>query len=79
MSWKGQLSKYTGFNCLPAEGPQTSRKYGVAKVRQAPGAHLYVNLVAVSARPFRRARSRPISCASTPRAAARGDSLPATR
>ena len=52
MSWKGQLSKQTGFNCLPAEGPQTSRKYGVAKVQQAPGADLYVNLVAVSAPPF---------------------------
>ncbi len=52
MSWKGHLSKYTGFNCLPNEGPQPSRKFGVATVRKAPGADLYVNLVAVSAAPF---------------------------
>ncbi len=56
MTWKGHLSKYTGFNCLPAEGPQTTRKYGVARVKQAPGASLYVNLVAVSAAPFGGAR-----------------------
>jgi hypothetical protein len=52
VSWKGNLSKYTGFNCLPAEGPVVSEKYGVATVRQAPGTSLYVNLVAVSAAPF---------------------------
>jgi hypothetical protein len=52
ISWKGNLSKYTGFNCLPAEGPIVTEKYGVATVRQAPGASLYVNLVAVSAAPF---------------------------
>ena len=38
VTWKGHLSKFTGFNCLPEEGPQTSRKYGVATVRSAPGA-----------------------------------------
>jgi hypothetical protein len=52
VTWKGHLSKFTGFNCIPGEGPQTSRKYGVATVRQAPGRSLYVNLVAVSAAPF---------------------------
>ncbi len=52
LTWKGQLSKPTGFNCIPGEGPQTSNKYGVATVRQAPGRSLYVNLVAVSAAPF---------------------------
>ena len=52
MTWKGHLSKYTGFNCLPAEGPQATRKFGVSKVKRAPGASLYVNLVAVSAAPF---------------------------
>ena len=52
VTWKGHLSKFTGFNCVPGEGPQTSRKYGVATVRQAPGRSLYVNLVAVSAAPF---------------------------
>lgn len=52
MTWKGQLSKYTGFNCIPADGPQVSRKYGVAKVRATPAADLYVNLVAVSGAPF---------------------------
>lgn len=52
ITWKGQLSKFTGFNCLPGDGPQTSNKYGVATVRQAPGRSLYVNLVAVSAAPF---------------------------
>lgn len=52
VTWKGHLSKFTGFNCVPGEGAQTSRKYGVATVRQAPGRSLYVNLVAVSAAPF---------------------------
>ncbi len=52
LTWKGQLSKPTGFNCIPGEGPQTSNKYGVAIVRTAPGRSLYVNLVAVSAAPF---------------------------
>jgi hypothetical protein len=56
MTWKGHLSKYTGFNCLPTEGPQTTRKFGVARVKRAPGASLYVNLVAVSAAPFGGAR-----------------------
>ena len=76
MSWKGQLSKHTGFNCLPAEGPQPSRKYGVAKVAKAPGADLYVNLVAVSAPPSG-ARAHVISCAST--RAAQGSRSPAFR
>ena len=35
ITWKGNLSKYTGFNCLPAEGPMVTEKYGVATVRQA--------------------------------------------
>jgi hypothetical protein len=52
VTWKGHLSKFTGFNCIPGEGPQTSSKYGVATVRQAPGGSLYVNLVAVSGAPF---------------------------
>jgi hypothetical protein len=52
VTWKGHLSKFTGFNCLPEEGPQASSKYGVAAVRSAPGRSLYVNLVAVSAAPF---------------------------
>ena len=52
VTWKGHLSKFTGFNCLPGEGPQSSTKYGVATVRSAPGRSLYVNLVAVSAAPF---------------------------
>jgi hypothetical protein len=52
ITWKGHLSKFTGFNCVPGEGAQTSHKYGVATVRQAPGRSLYVNLVAVSAAPF---------------------------
>jgi hypothetical protein len=51
-SWKGQLSKFTGFNCLPADGPRTTRKYGVGAIRQPPGRPLFVNLVAVSAAPF---------------------------
>ncbi len=52
VTWNGHLSKFTGFNCLPEEGPQASTKYGVAIVRRAPGRSLYVNLVAVSAAPF---------------------------
>lgn len=52
LTWKGHLSKFTGFNCIPGEGAQTSSKYGVATVRSAPGRSLYVNLVAVSGAPF---------------------------
>jgi hypothetical protein len=52
LTWKGHLSKFTGFNCLPEEGPQASNKYGVATVREAPGRSLYVNMVAISAAPF---------------------------
>ncbi|MFL5870790.1 MAG: hypothetical protein ACJ75R_06890 [Solirubrobacterales bacterium] len=51
-SWKGQLSKFTGFNCVPAEGPRTTQKFGVGAIRQPPGRPLFVNLVAVSAAPF---------------------------
>jgi hypothetical protein len=51
-TWKGQLSKPTGFNCIPADGPHTTRKFGVAAIRRAPGRPLYVNMVAVSAAPF---------------------------
>jgi hypothetical protein len=51
-SWKGQLSKYTGFNCIPGDGPRASQKYGVGAIKAAPGRPLYVNLVAVSAAPF---------------------------
>jgi hypothetical protein len=51
-SWKGHVSKFTGFNCLPGSGPQASRKFGVARIKSAPPGPLYVNLVAVSAAPF---------------------------
>jgi hypothetical protein len=51
-SWKGQLSKFTGFNCIPGEGPRASQKFGVGTIKAAPGPPLYVNMVAVSAAPF---------------------------
>lgn len=51
-TWKGHLSKFTGFNCLPESGPQASQKFGVLAIRTAPGRPLYLNLVAVSAAPF---------------------------
>ena len=51
-SWKGQLSKFTGFNCIPGDGPRTTQKFGVGAIRQPPGRPLFVNLVAVSAAPF---------------------------
>jgi hypothetical protein len=51
-SWKGQLSKFTGFNCIPGDGPRASQKFGVGAIKAAPGRPLYVNLVAVSAAPF---------------------------
>jgi hypothetical protein len=51
-SWKGQLSKFTGFNCIPGDGPRASQKFGVGAIEAAPGRPLYVNLVAVSAAPF---------------------------
>ena len=51
-TWKGHLSKYTGFNCLPDQGPRTTQKFGVLAIRRAPAGPLYLNLVAVSAAPF---------------------------
>ena len=69
LTWKGQLSKFTGFNCIPAEGPQTSRKYGVAKVVAAPAGDLYVNLVAVSGAPFGGIARDGSAARSTPPAA----------
>ena len=51
-TWKGHVSKFTGFNCLPEEGAQTSSKFGVARLKATPPGPLYVNLVAVSAAPF---------------------------
>jgi hypothetical protein len=51
-SWNGQLSKFTGFNCLPGDGPQASHKFGVGAIKAAAGRPLYVNLVAVGAAPF---------------------------
>ena len=51
-SWKGHVSKFTGFNCLPGAGPEESRKFGVARIESSPPGPLYVNLVAVSAAPF---------------------------
>ncbi len=52
ISWKGHLSKPTGFNCLPDEGARTALKFGVLRVLENPGRPLYLNLVAVSAAPF---------------------------
>jgi hypothetical protein len=57
-SWKGQLSKFTGFNCIPGDGPRTTQKFGVGAIRQPPGRPLFVNLVAVSAAPFGGAGAR---------------------
>ena len=51
-SWKGHVSKFTGFNCLPALGPQTTRKFGVIAIKRTPPGPLYLNMVAVSAAPF---------------------------
>jgi hypothetical protein len=36
-SWKGQLSKFTGFNCIPGDGPRASHKFGVGAIKAAPG------------------------------------------
>ena len=51
-SWNGHLSKTTGFNCLPADGAQTTLKFGVLRVTADAGQPLFLNLVAVSADPF---------------------------
>jgi hypothetical protein len=51
-SWKGHLSKPTGFNCLPGQGARTTRKLGVLRVLEDSGRPLFLNLVAVSAAPF---------------------------
>jgi hypothetical protein len=51
-SWSGHLSKQNGFNCLPGEGPQHSRKFGVLRARRDAAKPLFVNLVATSSAPF---------------------------
>jgi hypothetical protein len=51
-SWKGHLSKPTGFNCLPEEGERTTLKFGVLRVLESAGKPLFLNLVAVSSDPF---------------------------
>lgn len=56
-SWKGHLSKPNGFNCLPAAGPMASQKFGVLRVLRPADRPLYVNMVAVSGDPTRRAKA----------------------
>ena len=67
ISWKGHLSKPTGFNCLPDEGARTALKFGVLRVLENPGRPLYLNLVAVSAAPAAPVAGR--SCRSSARTA----------
>ncbi len=51
-TWKGQVSKPTGFNCMPQQGARTTLKFGVARVLRDVGGPLFLNMVAVSAAPF---------------------------
>lgn len=51
-SWKGHLSKRTGFNCLPEEGARTTLKFGVLRILRNARRPLFLNMVAVSADPF---------------------------
>ena len=51
-SWKGHLSKPTGFNCLPEEGARTTLKFGVLRLLRDARRPLFLNMVAVSADPF---------------------------
>jgi len=51
-SWKGHLSKRTGFNCLPEEGARTTLKFGVLRILRNARRSLFLNMVAVSADPF---------------------------
>lgn len=55
-SWKGHLSKQTGFNCLPEDGARTTLKFGVLRVLRNVRVPLFLNMVAVSADPFGGAR-----------------------
>ena len=50
-SWKGNLSKENGFNCLRNEGPSAREKFGVARIL-ADTDELWVNVVATSSAPF---------------------------
>jgi hypothetical protein len=51
-SWKGHVSKRTGFNCLPGEGARTTLKFGVLRILRNARRPLFLNMVAVSADPF---------------------------
>jgi hypothetical protein len=51
-TWNGHISKPNGFNCLPDEGLRRSAKFGMLEVQHDATKDLYVNLVAVSSRPF---------------------------
>ena len=55
-AFRGVITESNGFNCLPKQSHCTTRKVGVAYLREAPAGPLYVNLVAVSAAPFGGAR-----------------------
>lgn len=51
-TWKGHVSKPTGFNCMPDQGARTTLKFGVVRVLRDLGGPLFLNMVAVSAAPF---------------------------
>lgn len=55
-SFKGQVTKANGFNCTPDGRSSTSVKVGVLRMTQTPAGPLYLNVVAVSADPFKRGK-----------------------
>ena len=70
LTWKGHLSKFTGFNCLPGRGPaDVEQVRGRDRARRRPAGSLYVNLVAVSGAPVRRPIAERAAARSIPRRA----------
>jgi hypothetical protein len=55
-SFKGQVTKVNGFNCTPDGRNSISLKVGVLRITQDAPVPLYLNVVAVSADPFKRGR-----------------------
>ncbi len=50
-SWKGNISKENGFNCVKGSGPAAQDKFGVLRISKDARNTAYVNLAATSAAP----------------------------
>jgi hypothetical protein len=52
----GEIGEHNGFNCLPGQGPKTARRVGVLRLTKAANKPLFVNVVATSGDPLKKAK-----------------------